>query len=61
MAMKFLYHLINEKVNSKEWLPFKFKNKEPKLSHLLFADDVLLFEKANRNSIYAMHIVLDKF
>lgn len=48
LAMKYLNHLILENINTKQWLPFKFINKDPKISHMLFAD-ILLFSKANNH------------
>lgn len=60
-GMKFLNHLMQNKINNKQWHPFVFINKEPKISHLLFADDILLLSKANTSNILTMNEVLNKF
>lgn len=61
LEIEYLNHLIQEKISSNQLHPFKFKNKEPKISHLLFIDDILLFSKANTHSIEAMNEVLMNF
>lgn len=54
LAMEFLRNLIREKISNKTWNPFRFKNKEPSISHLFFVDDVLFFDKAKleHNSLH---------
>lgn len=59
--MEFLTNLINEKINQKLWTPFKFKNNPTPFSHLLFADDILLFSKATPNSIQTIQDTLLTF
>ncbi|KAF7819529.1 reverse transcriptase [Senna tora] len=51
--------LINSQVLSKKWTPVQVR--KVKVSHLLFADDVLLFSRTDRDSIYAVKQVLDVF
>lgn len=41
--------------------PYKFKNKDPNLTHLMFVDDVLPFGKANRKNIQDIHNVTNDF
>lgn len=41
-----LYHMIMDVVDNKEWECTKVGRKGPKVSHMMFADDLLLFGKA---------------
>lgn len=45
----------------KSWKPFKHKNHNFSISHLLFANDVLLFVKVDNNSIYTIKTALEHF
>lgn len=45
MAMEYLSNQISNAINAKTWKPFKLKNQNFRVSHLFFADDVLLFAK----------------
>lgn len=61
MAMEYSTKLINDQNDMNNWNPFFFKNKNIAISHLLFADDVFLFCKANSKNIQAMYEVLNNF
>ncbi|KAF7844395.1 reverse transcriptase [Senna tora] len=50
---------ILEQVQKKKWSPVKIRGIS--ISHLLFADDVLMFAKTDSESIYAIKSVLDRF
>lgn len=56
--MEFLSQLIQKKIITKQWHPFRFRNKETHISNLLFADDILLFAKANTANILSINDVL---
>lgn len=59
MGMEYLSKLIQDKIQEKAWIPFAFKNKDPKISHLLFVDDIILFSKANLKSFQAIQDILN--
>lgn len=59
LCMEMLTSLINEKVNNNKWSAVKFK--DISISHLLYADDVLLFAKINKKSVKNIHEVLTSF
>ncbi|PKU80715.1 Putative ribonuclease H protein [Dendrobium catenatum] len=48
-------------VVKKEWNSIKINTNGPKISHLLFADDVVIFYKANKNAIKKVKKILYKF
>lgn len=56
-----LSHLICDAVNSGGWVPFKTSRQGPTISHLLFADDLLLFGEASEKQIDCMLQCLDLF
>jgi hypothetical protein len=59
--MEKLSWLINKKVSDKVWQPIHVSKNGPGISHLLFADDVLLFIKANKTQIRSLIDVLTSF
>lgn len=61
MAMEYLSALINNVVHTKNWKPFMFKNKQFHVSHLLFADDVLLFEIADGKTVQTIKNIISDF
>ncbi|KAF7824315.1 reverse transcriptase [Senna tora] len=58
-CMQYLSSLIDVQVHKKKWVPPKLRGTP--LSHLLFADDVLLFARVDVNSISAIKRTIEKF
>ena len=61
LCMEFLSQLIQEKCEAKVWCPVKASRSGPSFSHLFFADDLVLFTKANVDNCSAIREVLDTF
>ena len=61
LSMDFLGQLIEEKCSMKEWQPVKASQSGPAFSHLLFADDLVFFAKADHANCAAIREVLDVF
>ena len=61
LCMEHLSQLIQEKCEAKVWCPVKASRSGPSLSHLFFADDLVLFAKANADNCNAIREVLDTF
>ena len=61
LCMDFLGQLIEEKCNAKLWQPGKASQSGPAFSHLLFADDLIFFAKADGVNCSAIRDVLDEF
>ena len=59
--MQYLGFLINESYRKKEWTPLKASKKNLGISHLFFADDLMLFAKANKASAKSIKKVLSQF
>ena len=61
LCMDFLGQLIQEKCEANLWQPIKASQSGPAFSHLLFADDLVLFGKADGGSCAVIKDVLDEF
>ncbi|XP_045810188.1 uncharacterized protein LOC123904586 [Trifolium pratense] len=61
LCMDKLTHLIAESVDSENWHPLKVGRSRPPISHLMFADDLLLFGKATEINMKAITDSLDRF
>ena len=61
LCMEGLSALIQNKVETGLWKPVKVSREGPKISHLLFADDVLLFSKATVSNVRLLCDTLDMF
>lgn len=61
MAMKYLFILINNVVNTKTWKPFTLINQNFIFFHLFFADDVFLFAKAYAKTIHTIKFAINGF
>lgn len=61
LYMECLAYIINKKVLTRKWIPYLVSCKGPKISHLFFANDLVLF---GESSLSQMEIILkchDKF
>ena len=61
LCMEVLGAMINEKCNEKLWNPIKASQGGLAFSNLFFADDLVLFAKANRKNCVAVKEVIDTF
>ncbi|CAJ2638969.1 unnamed protein product [Trifolium pratense] len=61
LCMERLGAMIERQVNISCWKPMQMVKNGTKLSHLFFADDVLLFAKATTNQAQVIKEVLDNF
>ncbi|KAL0012167.1 hypothetical protein SO802_007275 [Lithocarpus litseifolius] len=61
LCMDFLSQLIEEKCSSKSWKPVRASRGGLAFSHLFFADDLVLFAKANQENCVVIRKVLDLF
>lgn len=61
LCMEYLSYLINEACDQNHWIPFSLPRKNFKLSHLLFADDLLLFGATDFHTLETVQNVLDNF
>ena len=61
MCMDYLGQLIQEKCATKAWSPVKASRSGPAFSHLFFADDLVLFARANPENCATIRGVLDDF
>lgn len=61
MCMERLCHLIDVSVSVKAWKPICLSRGGPQLSHICFADDLILFAKASVAQIRIIRQVLEQF
>ena len=61
LCMERLCHLIEEEVGKKAWKPISISRGGPKLSHICFADDLILFAEASVRQIRVIRRVLERF
>lgn len=53
--------MISKEMRDNRWNPIQISKNGPKISHLFFADDVLLFAKAKVSQAKVIKEVLDSF
>ena len=61
LCMEYLGHLIEQKCVDGSWTPLKASKENLGFSHLLFADDIILFCKVYLAACEAILEVLEKF
>src|ERR1044072_6381284 len=61
LCMERLGIRIQDAVDSGRWFPVSIANSGPSISHLFFADDVLLFAKARVSQMHMIHELLGDF
>ena len=59
--MEVLGHLIEKKCRDKVWIPVKTSRSRIAFSHLFFADDLVLFARADGSNCLAIREALDEF
>lgn len=60
-TMDYLSVMISNTVAFGVWKPFKIKNHDLNISHLPFADDILLFAKADNNTLSSVKNTINHF
>ena len=61
LCMVRLGHLVNQAMTNGRWKPIKLAKYGPSLSHLFFADDLLLFAEATEDQIITIMDCLNLF
>lgn len=61
LCLERLFHLIDIAVEDHHWNPFPTSLRGPKVSHLAFADDLLLFAEANVTQGHIIKEILNTF
>ncbi|XP_056685700.1 uncharacterized protein [Spinacia oleracea] len=61
ICMEYLTDLIYEASDQGEWKPFFLKRGGIPITHLMFADDLILFGDTSRETLHSMQRVLDQF
>nr|KYP57513.1 Retrovirus-related Pol polyprotein LINE-1 [Cajanus cajan] len=61
LCMERLFHLITTTVDSQQWKPIRLSRDGPLLSHLAFADDLILFAEATLDQVEVIQSCLNHF
>ncbi|CAA7030621.1 unnamed protein product [Microthlaspi erraticum] len=61
LCLERLCHLIEEAIDLKKWKPIQLSRGGPKISHVCFAYDLILFAEASVTQVQVIRQVLEKF
>lgn len=61
LCMEYLVGLINHAVHRNKWSPIYISKQSPPISHLFFADDIILFAEFNEATIQTINDCLNYF
>ena len=61
LCMERLCHMIDRAVMDKKWKPIKLSRGGPQLTHICFADDLILFAEASVSQVRVIRDVLETF
>ncbi|KAA3472642.1 non-LTR retrotransposon transposase [Gossypium australe] len=61
LIMERLSHLITQSLHEKKWKPIKLSRNGPPLTHLFFADDLVLFAEASIEQVDIIKDTMNKF
>lgn len=61
LCLERLFHLINQTVSTNSWRPVQISRRGPKISHLAFTGDLILFVEANIEQALVIKRILDTF
>ncbi|KAA3476669.1 LINE-1 reverse transcriptase isogeny [Gossypium australe] len=61
LCMDWLGHLIKSNIDIGRWEPVKLSRSGPAISHLFFADDLVIFYKAHIDQARLLKSILDQF
>lgn len=61
LAMEKLSHMILQRVNNGSWKPIKAARGSPPISHLFFADHLMLFAHASIEQMSMIHSCIEEF
>ncbi|KAA3474043.1 Retrovirus-related Pol polyprotein LINE-1 [Gossypium australe] len=61
LCMEWLGHFIRTKIETGNWVPICLSRTDPPVSHLFFADDLVIFYKAQLDQARLLDIILTQF
>lgn len=61
LCLQRLSHCILDSVNARRWKPIRIGSHGPPISHLMFADDILLFAEASLEQMNELGLVMGNF
>ncbi|KAK5770908.1 hypothetical protein PVK06_047065 [Gossypium arboreum] len=61
LCMEWLGHSFQIVVNTEEWSPIRLSRSIPALSHLFFADNLVIFAKADKKHSMLLKDILERF